>query len=149
MKGPRIHAVAGLGDVGTLRKLLGSGVDVDLRDQTNATPLMIAAAAGRLAAVQLLLAGNADPNAADTDGETPLHFATRQYYPEVVQALVEAGANVNAVESQYGNTPLHLAVINAMPGKTETVELLSRAGADSKARSKSGDTPESLAALLR
>src|SRR5262249_59273446 len=130
MKGPRIHAVAGSGDAEALRRLLDSGVEVDFRDQTKATPLMIASAAGKLASVKVLVERGADVDAADRDGETALHFVARHHYPEVLAALLAAGASANLVDARYGNTPLHLAVSNAMPGLTEMVELLLRAGAN-------------------
>jgi ankyrin repeat protein len=61
--------------------------------------------------------------------------------------LIESGAKVNAAD-RHGYTPLHYAA-NIDFGDTEMVELLLRAGADPRARGKTGKTALRLARELR
>ena len=62
-------------DTGTARKLLGDGVDVNVRRGDGATALAWAAHWDDLETAGLLLAAGADPNAANALGVTPLMLA--------------------------------------------------------------------------
>ena len=99
------------------------GVQVDLRDQQRATPLMQASVGGQSDAVKTLLASGADPNA--TDGSnTPLSLAASQGKTDVAKILLDAGASV---KGQGNATPLYLAAVG---GYLDTVELLLDRGSD-------------------
>jgi hypothetical protein len=98
------------------------------------------------AKVEKLIAQGADVNAklddpTDTfDGDPMLTIAVRFSSHEfqrldVVKLLIDKGADVNAKEPN-GNTPLHLADLNA-----ELVELLIAKGADVNIKNKLGETP--------
>jgi ankyrin repeat protein len=49
-------------------------------------------------------------NSRDTDGSTPLHWATDVSNEEMVRFLIGLGADVNAKDSQWEETPLHVAI---------------------------------------
>lgn len=66
--------------------------DIDARDSSGRTALMLATQHGRRAAVDALLAAGADPNAADAHGTTPLQAAIAAGQPDIIAALQRAGA---------------------------------------------------------
>lgn len=118
---------AHLGDVDTVRLLLGSGADANARlEPGGITALMVACGNGHTEIVRLLLARGADPNARDKLGEPVLLFAVMGARPEVVQTIVAHGVDVNAA-SRNGMTPLMWAMQS--PKQTTIVRLLKRAGA--------------------
>ena len=61
----------------TLRVLLESGAEPNVRDSSGRTPLMEAALGGGVDAVELLLARGADPSICDADGTTALVHLVR------------------------------------------------------------------------
>src|SRR5829696_2452771 len=75
------------------------------------TPLMGAAARGRVADVRALLAAGADVNAQDKDGRTALMFAAAAGHVDTVKALLSKGANPN-LKDETGQTALTLAQTN-------------------------------------
>jgi hypothetical protein len=85
------HA-AEIGDVSTLKAVLGTQPLIDARDDAGRTALMLATLRGQSAAVEVLLASGADPNAADTHGTTPLQAAVAGIQPAIAAALRRAGA---------------------------------------------------------
>lgn len=97
-------------------------------DQTGATPLHYAAAAGNEHEVSRLLSEGGNVNAQDEDGWTPLHFAAQGKAATVAELLIAAGAEVNATDL-HGNTPLWTAVFTSR-GEGTLIEILRRAGAD-------------------
>ncbi|WP_341247496.1 ankyrin repeat domain-containing protein, partial [Nereida ignava] len=124
----RLCRVAGDGDAAAVRATLGLGVAVDSRDMHGATPLMAAAAAGRLECVTLLLGSNADPGARHSNhrGQTPLMLAAAGRHCDVAAALLDGNAPVDTA-SRAGVTALYVA---AGVGDVEMLDLLLSAGAD-------------------
>lgn len=78
-----------------VKGLLRAGANVDRPDPSSATPLMIAAAAGRPSQVSLLLEARANPNARDRVDRTPLEVALATQSHSVVAPLVAAGARID------------------------------------------------------
>jgi hypothetical protein len=66
--------------------------NVDARDSSGRTALMLAVLHDQRSAVDTLIAAGADPNAADSQGMTPLKAALARGQPEIVAALRRAGA---------------------------------------------------------
>jgi ankyrin repeat protein len=101
---------ANLGQLSTVKLLLGSGADVNLSADGGETPLMAAARHGFTAVIEALIAAGANVNAADKRGCTPLMlavvWATRMASVGIadtasrVKPLLDAGANVNAADSK-------------------------------------------------
>jgi ankyrin repeat protein len=67
--------------------LLKAGADSNSADRAGRTPLMFAAAQGRLELVQVLLAGGADVEAKAANGKTAWQVATGE---EIARVLQEA-----------------------------------------------------------
>lgn len=87
------QAVRG-GHAETVRSILTGGrADVNGRDESGDTPLIIAARAGHDDVVQALLVARADPNAKNDGGQTALSSAAAGGHDEVIRLLKQAGAS--------------------------------------------------------
>ncbi len=87
-----VRRAAEIGAVPELQTLLGQQGDIDARDESGRTALMLATLSGQARAVDMLLAHGADPNAADAQGLTPLQAAIAGDRPAIAAALRRAGA---------------------------------------------------------
>jgi hypothetical protein len=87
-----VRRAAEIGAVPELQTLLGHQGDIDARDDSGRTALMLATLHGQARAVDMLLAHGADPNAADAQGVTPLQAAIAGDRPAIAAALRRAGA---------------------------------------------------------
>jgi len=133
-----LHEAAEVGDIDVMRLLLSvANSDVDVRDDMEATPLVVAAAASQRDAAKVLITHGADPNAQNAKGDTALHWACYRGCLETVKKLLQAGAAVNA-RGDVGNTPLHMACTEHH--EQIALELLSR-GADVFVRNDVQITP--------
>ena len=110
------------GSVETARLLLDHGADPNKGERS--TPLIVAAAAGRLDLVELLLANGAETAAVTFEGITALHKAAERGHLEIAQKLVDHGADIQAV-SEKGRPPIHFAVLG---GHDELVGFLRQQG---------------------
>ena len=118
----------GPGSDALVRLLVARGADLDAKDTSGTTPLLMAAGFLRARAVNTLLALGANVNAKDASGISPLRRALRGDYGQnmaVIEALVAGGADMDACGA------LHSA---ANMENLEAVEVLVRAGADLTAR---------------
>jgi len=87
-----LREAAQSGDIQKLQALLARRIDIDARDSSGRTALMLAVLHDQKEAVNSLLAAGADPNAADASGTTPLGAAVAGARPEIAAALRQAGA---------------------------------------------------------
>ena len=107
------------GDINALRRYLGTGTDVNLRDRRfGITPLAWAALAGHAEIAELLLRSGAGVNAKNRDDGTALHGAAFFGRVEVAELLLKNGANTDA-KHESGDTPLDSA--NVDWGTTEFI----------------------------
>lgn len=106
-RGPRLNPRAALPDgasalhlcvryapASVVARLLARGVAVDAPDSRGQTPLMWAAAGGKVESMALLLKAGARINAVTQAGFTPLFFAIKSGEPTATATLLEAGADV-------------------------------------------------------
>ncbi|WP_369907777.1 ankyrin repeat domain-containing protein [Limnohabitans sp. Jir72] len=96
---------------------------IELRNDKDESPLMLAALRGQKSLVELLIWRDADVN---KTGWTPLHYAASGGHAGIAQLLLDHSAYIDA-ESPNGTTPLMMA---AMYGTPEVVQLLLAQGAD-------------------
>lgn len=157
-----------------IQVFLSCGFDLEVRDDRNWTPLMVAAFNGNLESALLLIKAGARISTQDKNGYTTLHWAAYNGHIDMVKMLVDKGAEPN-MPSQYGWTALmqaaargHLLVcaylifkgadVNlttsdgwtslhkaANNGHTEVVKLLLEKGANPYAKYQDGSTPMDLA----
>ncbi len=139
---PEFLDAAFLGNVATVQKALGAGVDVNSVDEERRTPLMLAAFNGHTPVVELLLKAGALPNERDAAGRTPLMFAATGDNAATVAVLLDAGAEVNAVDAEEKFTALMHA---AAEGQAKVVEVLLERKADPDLRDVDGDTAKDFA----
>ena len=121
-----LGSAARSGDLGTVRRLLTAGAEVDAAPPGDATPLMTASRWGHLDLVRELLAHGADANAAVRGDGTPLIEAAREGHSTIVEELLAAGARLDTAVRGDGN-PI---VVAAAGGHLPVVERLLAAGAD-------------------
>jgi ankyrin repeat protein len=98
-----------------LAALLNAGAPSNVRDNHQATPLIIAA--GRdLGMTELLLSHGADSNAEDSGGQTPLSSAIAAGRTGIVRQLVSAGAKADIFSAAAtGDTVLLRELLRADP----------------------------------
>lgn len=163
------------GDVEHLKILLGSGVRVDVADESGNTALHHAAENGDLEMIRVLLDSGAPLEAEGCADLTPLLAAASRGQTDAVKLLLAAGANVQAkkgtilcyVCENRGCLPLVEALlavgakVNVSGGfmgttplhvaleraHTDVVPALLRAGANTQTKDRSGWTPFLHAAL--
>lgn len=98
----RIHNKLDLADTERLQLLLNLGVDVNILDKNERTPLMRAVIEELPLSVKFLLEKNADVHLTDACGNTALHYAKT---PHIARLLMKAGALLT-VTNLMGKTPL-------------------------------------------
>ena len=105
-----LHSAAAYGDLEMVQVLvLDYGIDVDVRNTVDATPLIFASIfTNTTEVVRWLLDHGANPNAPVLNGSTPLHQAIFHGRMELAPILVEHGANVETKDEE-GTTPLDYA----------------------------------------
>jgi ankyrin repeat protein len=163
-----LHFVVVSGSETTVRMMLSADVDIDAINREGVTPLMYGVDGGLTGTVALLLKAGADPSRTGTD-VTPLQGACRQGRLEIANLLLRAGADPTATD-KHGEMALHLAIteghtavvrllltivdVDSGPDgaltplftavdreRTEIVQVLLEAGADTRRLSAEGWTP--------
>jgi ankyrin repeat protein len=128
-----------------IRKLIDDGIDINTRDATGITGLMMASMYSNPEIINTLIEAGASAtlNATTPFGSTALMFALLFNKIENALALIVAGANVNA-QAIDGGTALHLA---SKKGSVAVVKALIAAGA--KTEGPDAETDYQIKALLR
>lgn len=88
--------------------------------QTDMTPLILAASAGREKVVNTLLTEGANVNATTDNGHSALQYAASKNWVSICELLLDKGADVNIADKR-GATPLHRS---ASKGNIAIVKLL-------------------------
>ena len=125
-----------------VKELVDAGADINKRDSTGHTALMLAAKRSNDSStegtVKIILDAGADVNAKDNLGWTALMYAAKYSATTSTEAtvkmLIDAGADVNA-KDDHGRTALMLAAKHSNRTSTETtVKLIIDADADVNAK---------------
>lgn len=115
-----------------LECVLDKGMEVDILDDFEQTPLHKAVSSNTLEIIALFLDKGANIDAQDFQGNAPLHEAKTR---EKVKMLLERGANIEICD-ENGNTSLHKALKHYW--EPEVVALLLKHGANVNAQTKRG-----------
>ena len=122
--------------------LYDHGAVVDVRDDSNLTPLHVASPSPRhIDIIRWLLNHGADPNAQSNTRRTPLHWASCSHL-EAVQVLLEHNADINS-QDRFGSTPLNDATCSS-GSSLQFVDIIRRLlehGADTNLCGRSHSTP--------
>jgi uncharacterized protein len=100
--------------------------DLNAKDRTGRTPLIVCASSGNKEIIELLLAHEANVKAKDDNDWTALHGAVQFGQLDIIEMLVKKGADVNAT-AKTGQTPYTMALQQAA-GRPEIAELLKQNG---------------------
>jgi ankyrin repeat protein len=124
-----------------IKMLAERGCDVSRANKEQQTPLMVAAAAGRVRPLIALLSSGAPIDRVNRRRETALTYAIISRRPRAVHALLRHGANV---EKPMGAawSPLMYA---AFEGQPEVVKALLAHGASARRRDRYGRAPADIA----
>ena len=115
---------------------LEAGVDVNLKNQFDWTPLMVATFMGSESSANKLINAGANVSVRDKRGYAPLHWAVQRGFARVAELLIQKGAYVD-VRSLKGITPLIQA---AAFGRTNIARTLITHGASVNAADQEGWT---------
>jgi ankyrin repeat protein len=98
-----LHVAALWGAVHAASVLIKVGADIDMRDASARTPLILASSQpGNTAMVGFLLSHHANVNARDSEDMTPLHYAVKADDLAVVKALLTGKADLDARSRRVG-----------------------------------------------
>lgn len=97
--------------IDTIEKMLADGMDANILDTNQRTPLLVALFSGHEDMASLLIDHSRRLDKADKSRSRPLHIATRQGFKDIVVKLLTRGANIDA-QDLLGNTALIIAVNN-------------------------------------
>jgi len=142
--GEALHLAVRKGNLAEVKRLIGSGTPVDVRNVLGSTPLLDAAWTGQTEIAEFLIAHGADVNARHSEaGSTPLQYAVLGGRADMTQLLLAAGARVDG-EYRDGQSLLHVA---AARGYAAVINLLIGAKADVQALDANGNSPLDSAVL--
>ena len=99
-------------DIIALNELLSLGANPNIPNNLGETPLYLSVDKENYDSLIILLQYNIDVNHAKKNGNTALHLATQKKLYNYILALLRNGATPNIQNKLYGQTAMHLAVIN-------------------------------------
>ena len=121
------------------------GADLELANDVQLTPLMIAVERKNGRVAKLLVEAGANLDSRDVRNRTPLAMAAQTGQPRMAKLLLEAGADLES-RDDWGRTPLAVA---SLYNHSRTVKFLLAAGAFLESRDVRDKTPLSLAKSVR
>jgi len=130
-------------DPAAVRQALQAGANVDAKDSSGFTSLMIASLRGNEEIARLLLEAGATPNSTNEADETPLMMAIQSGHNHLLTLLLDHGADVSLRARFRGSTAVHLA---ASREDLSALKILLARKADVNSRDEFGNTPLSVAA---
>jgi ankyrin repeat protein len=84
-----LHLLTVFGDTTAVKLLLEHGADINAEDRSGKTPLMVAAARGRLGVLKVLLREGADVRKVDIQGKTALRYAASRRRSDNRHAIID------------------------------------------------------------
>ena len=119
-QGEVMLGAAARGDVATINRVMIGGGTVNVRDEMQQTPLLLAVQGNHLEAFNVLLAEGGDINAQAHNKDTPWLLAGALGRTEMIRAMIPRGPDLS-IRNRYGGNALIPACERA---HVETVKLL-------------------------
>lgn len=105
-KNDDIFVVVSNGDLDNVKRLLDTGVSIELEHPLGgSTPLIFACVFGHTDIVEYLIGKGADLNTCNRSGDTPIHIATFFCHTEIIELLLTHDVTLN-VKNDRGSSPL-------------------------------------------
>ena len=120
----QLHKAAAADDVAAIGTLLSKGAEIDARDASGATALLVATHGNKVNAARALIEAGADVNAKDQISDSPYLYAGARGHLEILTMTLAQGADLRST-NRYGGTALSPAPER---GHVETVRRLIDAG---------------------
>ena len=121
------------GDKETVKQLIDSGANVNLRNKQyiKSLPIIIAGQVKDPEIIQMLINAGAKINVKNNDGLSPMDLAVPNNNLPVVKILLDNGAPVNKVSAYYKEAPLGIVekYWNTKEDKSSMIKLLKQYGA--------------------
>jgi hypothetical protein len=115
-----LHAAVVSGDFAAVKKLIASGGDLDPRNGSQETPLLVAVQQNQIEIAKTLIEAGADINAQAANQDTPWLLAGASGRTEMIRAMIPKGPDFS-IRNRYGGNALIPACERA---HVETIELL-------------------------
>jgi ankyrin repeat protein len=129
------------GNLQKVKELLANGGNINTRDKSGYSLLMIAALRGNFELVKFMMENGADINIKASQCETALYAGISSGNSEIVKLLIDSGSDIHLV-SEFGETFLMQA---ARSGNLEIVKVLIENGADQSVKLRGKETALSFA----
>ena len=121
-----LHYAVFMNDLERVKLLIEKGADVNVRDNSDITPLIVAADNNNFELVKFFVENGAEVNVQDEDGFTAVFYAALHGNLEMVQCLIEKGADITInSRNRLDYTVLHCA---AHSGNLKLVQWLVNQG---------------------
>ncbi len=117
---------AGTADADAVAKALDAGADIEARDESGMTALVIATKANNVDAARVLIEAGADVNAKDDIQDSAYLYAGARGHDEILRLTLDNGADLTST-NRFGGTALIPA---SERGLLATVRTLLQAGVD-------------------
>ena len=107
-----LHDAAKMGCVFVIRYLLARGVDPNIKNDNEESPLHVGSMNGHRSVTHLLLAKESiEMSGKDKNGRTPLHYAAALGHYAIARELVTNGTDIDADDAQL-RTPMYESMSN-------------------------------------
>lgn len=123
------------GNIAMVQEILNRGYDVNQKDNSGSTPIMVVASNAEM--LNFLLKKGANINDANKFKMTLLSYVVQDGNVEQAKLLISKGAKINT-KHENGMTLMHYA---ALSGNPEMFKFLAKKGLDMNAKDKNGKTP--------
>jgi Ankyrin repeats (3 copies) len=123
--------------INILKTLLLNKANINIRDNNNNTPLLVAIKNNRIESFELLLKFGANPFVYDNDGLNSFHYTIKKGLIEIVKTLIKYNNMINKL-TQNNVHPLFLAMESNNPVEITKILLLEN-GIDYQCKTTDGD----------
>lgn len=124
--GMNVHQAAKQNNATLIAQLLKDGAQIDARDDSGATALLVATHANAVDAAKVLIDAGADVNAKDNIHDSPYLYAGARGHLDILNMTLAHGADLKST-NRFGGTALIPA---SERGHVDTVRTLIEAGVD-------------------